>query len=87
MIISKRLAFHCLLHFVDVAPEAISHNLGFLSNIFIAESTTDSLAHIVLFSLSYNPSEHAFAQTYQATAPLQTQQVSNPEDTDERFSS
>ena len=64
--------FHRLLHFVAVAPETITHNIGFLSNVLVAESTIDSLAEMLLFCIWYNTSEHAFALTYQARAPLRT---------------
>ena len=49
-----------------------------LSNILVAESAIDSLAEMLLFCISYNTSEHAFALTYQARAPLRTGAITNP---------
>ena len=39
MTISKTLVFHCLQHYVAVAPDAITHSNVFLSNVLVAEST------------------------------------------------
>ena len=73
------MRFHCFQHYVALAPEAISHNIGFLSNVPVAKSNIDSLAQMLLLCISYNTNEDAFAITYKPRAPLPTGPITNQE--------